>query len=351
MDTLQDVVEGLSETFVGINDALVRGGYVSRDREVATELRDGMERFLALSKVAHREKDDDDDDNDDGENDDVEELGEQKIGGHLASALASSSTSAPEGCAELRRVLHQPTPVQQGERGGHRTSQRGSFSPRLGYGVWSTSPDPSLPSRAINNVIHYITAGHDSFAARLYWNSLTLSFRSLRGDEDYPIDYAKSMFRYKLRYSTPQQVLTVVGHVLNQMLLGTSDVTFDQSRNWEAFAARRALPDPSDSGAVDTHAVKNAIHRDIIQDGGLVEDYLDTWGVERYLTDRWGVLVDSSTVQPVQRNLVMDVEPLLNRIAGAAVTIGEGPRFPIQEIDMAVQSFLAESRFLEGAVR
>ena len=349
MDTLQDVVEGLSETFVGINDALVKGGYVSRDREIATELRDGMERFLALSKVANQEKDDSDDD---GENDDGEELGEQNIGEYLADTLASSSVSAPEGCAELRRILRQPPPtIQQVERGGHRTSQRGSFSPRLGYGVWSTSPDPSLPSRAMNNIIHYITAGHDSFAARLYWNSLTLGFRSLRGDENYPIDYAKSMFRYKLRYSSPQQVLTVIGHVLNQMLLGTSDVTFDESRNWEAFAAWRALPDPNNSGAVDTHAVKNAIHRDVIQEGGLVEDYLDTWGVERYLRDRWGVLVDSSTVRPVQRNLALNVEPLLNEIAGAAVTIGEGPRFQIQEIDVAVQSFLAESQFLESAAR
>ena len=328
-------MEGLSETFIGINDALVRSGYLSRDREMATELRKGMERFLALSKVAQRETDDD-----------VEEMGEQDA----QRPLASSKGSASEGCSEIRRISRQSTVVQRPGQGEQTTSRNGSFSPRLSYSVWSGSPtDPSSPPRAMNNVIHYITAGHDSFAARLYWKSLTLGFRSLRGDDGFPIDFAISMFRYKMRYSTPQRVLTVIGHVLNQMLLGTNDITFEPSQNWDAFESRKPLPDPTDSGAVDTNAVKNAIHRDIIQDGGLVDDYLDTWGVERYLASRWGALVDSSTVRPLQSNLVMDVEPLVKRLATAAVTIGEGPRYSTLEVDMAVQAFHAETHSTAGA--
>jgi len=217
------------------------------------------------------------------------------------------------------------------------------IQPTPSHGVFSPSPDPSLPLRAVNNVLHYITAGHDSFAARLYWNSLAMGFRSLRGDEGYPTVQAKSVFRYKMRYSTPQDILIVIGYVLNHMLLGTSDVAFDQSGNWEAFAERRALPNPNNSGGVDANAAKNAIHRDIAQEGGSLEDSLDTWGVERYLADRWGMLVDSSTVRPLQRNLSMDVEPLLSRIAAAAVTIGEGPGYRTQEVDTGVQSFLAEA--------
>jgi hypothetical protein len=89
-----------------------------------------------------------------------------------------------------------------------------------------------------------------------------MGFQLLYGDEGYSIVQAKSMFRYKMRYSTPQDILIVIGYVLNHMLLGTSDVTFDQSGNWEAFA------DPNDSRGVDANAVKNAIHRDIIQEGG-----------------------------------------------------------------------------------
>ena len=349
-------MEGLSETFIGINDALVRSGYLTRDRELAEELREGMERFLALSKMAQREVDDDD------------EVAEEVVGGQEdrevavvgnsgSGALTFSSAEVSEASEEVRGILRPSAPLAlRGEE--YRTASRssGSFSPRLSYGVWSTSPDPSLPPRAVNNVLHYIKAGHDSFAARLYWNSVTVGFRALRGDDDYPSDVAQSMFRYKIRYSTPQQVLTVLGHVLNQMLLGTSHVTFDPSQNaWDAFPKSRtmALPDPNDSGAVDTNAVKNAIHRDIIQDGGLVDDYLDTWGVERYLADRWGVLVDSITARRLSqsRNLVvMDVEPLLERITAAAVTIGEGPRYPTLEIDMAVLSFLAEEQSVSGTV-
>jgi hypothetical protein len=197
-------------------------------------------------------------------------------------------------------------------------------------------------------VLHYITAGHDSFAARLYWNSLTLAFRSLRGDEDFPIDFAKSMFRYKLRYSTPKRVLTVIGHVLNQMLLGTSDFNFDESRTRNTFVDRKTLPEPNETGAMDTNAVKNAIYRDIIQDGGLVDDYLDTWAVERYIADQWAVLVNSSTARLLQCNLVIDIEPLLERLTTVAVTMGEGPRYPRRDVDMAVLSFLTETHSIPG---
>ena len=339
MDTLQDVVEGLSETFVGVNDALVASGSLSRDPEMARVLKEGMERFLALSKLAQQET-----------GDDFEEAGDQDIEDPLAGALASSTALEPEKGSETGCLSRQEPILNlrfgQTERSA---SRNGSFSPRLSYGVWTGfSSDSPSPSGTTNNVLHYITAGHDSFAARLYWNSLTLAFRSLRGDEDFPIDFAKSMFRYKMRYSTPQQVLTVIAHVLNQMLLGTSDITFNPSRSWEAFACQRALLDTSESGAVETNAVKNAIHRDIIQDGGMVDDYLDTWSVERYLANRWGVVVDSSTARHVQRGSVTDVNPLLERLIAAAVTIGEGPRYPKGEIDMAVQSYLTETHCTGG---
>jgi len=341
VDTLQDVVEGLGETFVGVNDALVSSGYLARDRDVAEVLRKGMERFLALSKIAQQAMDDG-----------LEETGEQDAGEGLAGDLITSPPSQAESKPESRQtsehlILTQGA-AQRRQLSLRRTRQKpyeyaAWFSPRLGYSVWSDAPFQSSSHRATNNVLHYITAGHDSFAARLYWNSLTLAFRSLRGDEDFPIDFAKSMFRYKIRYSTPQQILTVIGHVLNQMLLGTSDFSFDESRTADIFAGQKTL-DASETGAVETDAVKNAIHRDIIQDGGLVEDYLDTWAVERYVADRWAVLVNSSSARLLQSNLVMDIGPLLERLAATAVTIGEGPRYLIRDIDTSVHSFLMETQ-------
>jgi hypothetical protein len=70
VDTLQDVVRGLSETFAGVRGALVRSGHLSRDPEIAKELKEGTERFLALTKVAHQET----------SGNDVEELSEQELG-------------------------------------------------------------------------------------------------------------------------------------------------------------------------------------------------------------------------------------------------------------------------------
>lgn len=342
VDTLQDVVEGLSETFVGVNDALVRSGYLARDRQVAEVLRKSMEKFLALSKIAQQDVDDG-----------VEETGEQDAGERSTGALAPSprcgSESGPETRDSSEQLILTRGAAQQ-QISLRRTRQKPHtvwFRPRLGYSVWSDAPFQWSSQRATNNVLHYIAAGHDSFPARLYWNSLTFAFRSLRGDEDFPIDFAKSMFRYKIRYSTPQQILTVIGHVLNQMLLGTGDFTFDESRTADIFTGQKTLG-PSETGAVETDAVKNAIHRDIIQDGGLVDDYLDTWAVERYIANQWAVLVNSSTARLLQRNLVVDIDPLLERLVNAAVTIGEGPRYPIRDIDMAVQSFLTETQSMSG---
>jgi hypothetical protein len=79
-----------------------------------------------------------------------------------------------------------------------------------------------------------------------------------------------------------------------------------------------------------------------------VDDYLDTWAVERYIANQWAVQVNSSTARLLQRNLVVDIDPLLERLVNAAVTIGEGPRYPIRDIDMAVQSFLTEAQSMSG---
>jgi hypothetical protein len=339
-------VEELSETFIGVNDVLVRSGHLSRNREIARVLKEGMVRFVLLSKMAQQEVDDD-----------LEETSEQEVEqvvlpGVLGSSTASASERGSEAKGDSGHPMTSTASAQQvvSLQSEKKQLDSGWFSPRLSYSVWSDPPSQSSYPRTMNNILHYVTASHDSFAARLYWNSLILAFRSLRGDEGFPIDFAKSMFRYKMRYSAPQQVLAVIGHVLNQMLLGTSDIssTFDESRTRDAFVGQRSLLDTSETGAVDTNAVKNAIHRDIIQDGGLVDEYLDTWAVERYIADQWAVLVNSSTARLVQRNLVVDIDPLLQRVTAAAVTIGEGPRYPTRDIDMAVQSFLKETHSTVG---
>lgn len=102
MDRLQDVVQGLNETFSGVHDALVRSGHLSRDPEIAKELKEGTGRFLALT-VARQERSDND----------VEELTEQEPGELVADALASSSASMIKGSSELRHFVaapyHHPT--------------------------------------------------------------------------------------------------------------------------------------------------------------------------------------------------------------------------------------------------
>jgi hypothetical protein len=176
----------------------------------------------------------------------------------------------------------------------------------------------------------------------------------------------KSMFRYKMRYSTRDKILGILAGVLNMMLHGTSQdpTSASASGNGNIYLAQ-----------IDNEIIKETIVKEIVLQGGSESYYLSSWEVEHYLRNRWGLAIDSNTAQlqpggsskAVQdtafydmspkfvvpnmipgfkhsEQAVLDVQPLVERLSNEAVTIGQGPRWHFAQVDITVQDFLSNNK-------
>ncbi|KAH6713202.1 hypothetical protein BKA61DRAFT_71816 [Leptodontidium sp. MPI-SDFR-AT-0119] len=399
--TLETVVEEMMNTFIGFSDGLLAGGDV--DVHVKQALRRVMERFLELGRRAAREpgeeeragdeeRDDQDREveirgSDEGRDVDVQDIARtsrsefdpvapigsqnQDFGifntsSYPLSQPAASSTALPN----QQVITHSISPHQ---------NPTPNANPYLNN-IW-THPPPS-PSDA--SAIPYILAGRDSFAARLYFSIISSAVHSLRGSQ--PHTLASSIFRYKARYVPQLQIQSVVDGVLNMLLHGTS-----QAIRADGGALSSGMgPRPGDGewdGGVDEKRVKRAILREVEEGGEREEEFLGSWGVERYLRSKWRLVVDSRSVRVGGRvvgyggdedlgfgstrgglleggrgeegaimgaptmipgfthssQIIWDAGRLVERLLDVAVTIGEGPRWHYKKIDMVVEAFLVEN--------
>ncbi len=215
------------------------------------------------------------------------------------------------------------------------------------------------------SAIPYILAGRDSFSSFLYYETMVMVARALRAE--IPGEILSSVLRYKIRHATFEQVLNIVTRVLDALLHGTSQGT---------DASRIAVPQEQPRTFPDQSSVKTAILEEIASSGTPETEYLNTWGVERYLQDSWGLLISSNSVRIRPQALlaagrrsssfavfpdppyhlgpnivpgfsrvdqmIFHARPLVEKIKLGAVSLGEGPRWHISSIDDAVESFLKE---------
>jgi len=111
--------------------------------------------------------------------------------------------------------------------------------------------------------------------------------------------------------------------------------------------------------------VKRKIVGELERRGRREKEYLSSWEVEGYLGGRWGLGVDSRVVRvggargmgwmsgfaptlvlgfEEREQVVLNAEVLVEKLKVAAMTIGEGPRWYIGDIDGVVRSFLLENK-------
>ncbi|KKP04898.1 hypothetical protein THAR02_02999 [Trichoderma harzianum] len=223
---------------------------------------------------------------------------------------------------------------------------------------------PNDISTDVTSAIPYILAGRDSFSSFLYFETIAMVGKALRGE--IPQDILNSVLRYKRRYATFSQVLDVVTEVMNMLLHGTSRSPKVKSR---------VLEEPETS-LPDRRQVKSAIAKEIASTGTTEVEYMSTWEVERYLQDEWGLLINSHSVRisshssirtrtqtasvstypnhlyrfaphivpgfTNQNEKILEARILIEKLKIGAISLGEGPRWHHSFIDHAVGSFLAE---------
>lgn len=367
----------MTNTFIDFSDSLVQSGRVGP--EIAEELKATMERFLALSQKASREVEE--------ETDIVREDSNTStaVGVCAETAVPSSTalidfkspavpptshpdyqTIPPPFKEETAMAMSRVTPNQSLVRFGSSNAFQFEFGTPDPYmnGIWGLHTEPS-PSDG-TSAIPYILAGRDSFASRLYFETMYSAVRSLRGDISR--DFANSIFRYKMHYVSTRKIFAVVAGVLNMLLHGTS---------------QPQMGDPTFEDFEPAERIKAAIVNEVVACGGSEADYVGAWDVERYLRDKWALALDSNSVRvqsravpqgphaahsnpsddgtisapdspdnhlllaptfipgfPSSGNRVLDASELVEKLRAQAVTIGEGPRWHVGSIDEVVQDFL-----------
>ena len=273
---LEKVVEDMTQEFVGFSDALVAGGNVD-ESVIGPLLRGTLERFLELGKKAAREPGESGQESD-GEDDastikgaenEMEKAGmsENLVGEWEFSTGVLAEGDLPFLTPEFLSPLS--LPEQEFHNLVTTASNLTTFDPYLNN-VWQSGLAPSFcPS-----ILPHILAGRDSFASRLYFETVSLAVRSLSGDA--PYHFVQAMFRFKLRYASRTQLSSLLSGVLNTLLQGTS------SFEGEVY---------------DRKDVKAAIVSEVERGGAREEEFLNTWEVERYLRTRWRLGLDSQAVR------------------------------------------------------
>lgn len=215
-----------------------------------------------------------------------------------------------------------------------------------------------------SSAIPYILSGRDSFASRLYFETIALALRSLHGE--LPRSFANNIFRFKMQYTKSHKIRAVLESILNMLLYGTCSF-------------KEVSTETTENGEGDK-IIKTSIVQQLESSGRSEHEYLSTVDVEQYLKKKWRLAIDSGTVRVQQSALlslngdeksgstalddgnpkmvfptlvpgfvdhspsVWNVETLVEKMKSSAVTIGEGPRWHITDIDEAVEGFLVEKR-------
>ncbi|KAL6828801.1 hypothetical protein J3E69DRAFT_379461 [Trichoderma sp. SZMC 28015] len=360
------IIEEMNASFVAFIDNTFFG---STDVNPAL-LKHTMERFLGLAHRANRlveEKDQVHMDRQQGVDISYNTLQLSRVASSPLSFLPESSGTM-DTLTSLQQVSNTSTSMMLPDL-GHQLS----LDPATSITIEPELPDirhnhlwgiPKDISTDVTSAIPYILAGRDSFSSFLYFETIAMVGKALRGE--IPQDILNSVLRYKRRYATFSQVLDVVTEVMNMLLHGTSRSPKVKSR---------VLEEP-ESSLPDRRHVKSAIAKEIASTGTPEVEYLSTWEVERYLQDEWGLLINSHSVRmsshssirtrPHTASLstypnhlhqfaphivpgfanehekILEARILIEKLKIGAISLGEGPRWHHSFIDHAVRSFLME---------
>ncbi|KAL6815217.1 hypothetical protein GGI42DRAFT_311117 [Trichoderma sp. SZMC 28013] len=363
---LANIIEEMNASFV----AFIDNTFVGLTDVNLALLKHTMEKFIGLAQRANHLVEDKDQahmDRQQGVNISYNTLQLSRVAFNLMSILPGSS-GLMDSLTSLQQVSNTNTSTTLLEL-GHQLSLDPATSitieperPNIRHNhLWGIPKDISTD---VTSVIPYILAGRDSFSCFLYFETIAMVGKALRGE--IPVDILNSVLWYKRRYATFSQILDVVTEVMNMLLHGTSRSSKVKSR---------ALAEPEASLPNRRH-VKSAIAKEIASMGTPGVEYLSTWEVERYLQDEWRLLINSHSVRisshssirtrphtasfstypnhlhqfaphivpgfANRHEKILEARFLIEKLKIGAISLSEGPRWHLSFIDDTVRSFLTE---------
>lgn len=389
--SLEKAVEGMSNEFIEFGDRLVSSSGISWNAQLLDDLKGTTGRFLDYARTAESLANEEE-----GASTAASESLQPSGVSTTPTALGSTPWCLPERIGlpmpfEFSTLF--PSPETQPVAPLLRSPKRaGHFSPRLGYGLLSDNTSQLTAAETLMN--HYFVAGPNSFAIRLYKDTIILVIRVLRGEISIP-GFIPSIFRYRSRYEKYGDFLADVSSFMERMSLEDS-ATEDPVEGVSDSENESSLVLFGLSHPVMTSPLRATIQNDMVQENGSLGEWFDPWNTQLYLQKQWGFELTASTarlaipksapqtmtgdlsesfsedlfqtavepwygsMQEAQEamdrgeswfapekttaqtsNPVLLVQPLAERLIKSAVCFGEGPRFIKGNINVAANEFLA----------
>ncbi|KAL5325254.1 hypothetical protein ACEPPN_006378 [Leptodophora sp. 'Broadleaf-Isolate-01'] len=305
ISSLEDAIEGMSEEFLKFGERVVDSSQTPERPKALDDLRSTTERFLTIARAAEAIAGDEAEDEGGPEKRKTGSPSPPTEARPLQQVLARPSSPKPQSCMSADMGIAMPfkmntilspipslTPLLTGYQIQPQIQpSSGRFSPRLSHGLFSGSP---LQNAALASLwTHYVIAGPNSFAMRLYKDTLILMFQVLRGELSIP-GFIPSIGRFRFKYETTANFMELAEGQLSRMTIGDDDVEMGANPN-QAAAAASSLVLFGPSHPVMSAPLRAKIHSEVNHEIGSMSEWLDPWNTQQYLKSRWGLRCSYAT--------------------------------------------------------
>jgi hypothetical protein len=371
ISSLEDAIEAMSHKFIEFGDRVAYSSQTEGKVRILEDLKQTTKRFLEFARAPE-----------------MAASGEEGTTSSPAGSQGKVVSEASQSLAEVHRQVKTTAPSFPNPQTclpsdlGFTTpfefstlfsstapnptySKIGNFSPRLTYGILTNC----FPSHLWS---HYQISGPNSFATRIYMETLMMIILALQGQMDLP-GFIPSAFRYRFRHDNPSDFISLATNQLASMSISPPHDNNSPEEKLVLFG-------PEDP--VMTDRIRGKIYEEIEEREGDLKEWLDPWDTQEHLSRKWGLQLTYSNVRvsslppswdlppddiflaansdpnmlepwgkranlavddfgiPKSSDLVFNAKPLAMKLIQESVCFGEGPRFFKRNIDDAASSFL-----------
>ena len=334
---LQGAVESVSDAFITLNDVLVGTGLTAAHLEIATSLRETLDKVVELAREALEESED-------------TETTPGKCAQELRSPLILFLPRSPDRLDNAHPysllktvILGGTTPPTTALTLQHRSQSLffGSPQPPLIVPPRITLRDRIVQKTAANAAFQEqaktMARAPPSFAMLLAFNTVLHGYRLLADRGVFDNEEARSMFSLRARFESFHDIIDSVRKGLYFYLQYATlpDCSFGNVigmpvPSWEELTATTK---PFRDVSVEKSWVSQAIEANLSQTGLCAEDFMDPWVVERYLKENWASQLgvtsfpSSSTTHQSDPSILRPTEAAIDSPVRASAFMTPRPQF------------------------
>jgi hypothetical protein len=299
ISSLEDAIEAMSHEFIKFGDQVASSCHTQGNIHILEDLKQTTKRFLEFAHAAE-----------------MAASGEEGTTSSPTNSQGKAVSKPSQSLAEVHRQVEPTAPSIPNPQASLPSdlgftmpfefstlfsatapnptySKIGNFSPRLTYGILTNYFPTHLWS-------HYQISGPNSFATRIYMETLMMIILALQGQTDLP-GFIPSVFRLRFRYDNPSDFISLATNQLAPM-------SISPPHDNNSPVEKLVLFGPEDP--VMTDPIRGKIYEEIEEREGDLKEWLDPWDTQEHLSRKWGLQLTYSNV----------------RVPGLPTALGPSPR-------------------------